>query len=92
MIFLYNKERILREALALTKLTILKELGVKEDIVEVKYVVKEGNLYPDIKIEKEKIPLGKLDSIDEIIKESWIRYLDDAQQKLSRLQGEKEPS
>jgi hypothetical protein len=70
-VFLYNKERIVLEGLQLAKLIISQKLGLSENIVEGNFRNENGKLIPNFVIDKQKVPLSKLDDLDSIVENAW---------------------
>lgn len=71
MIFLYNKERVVIEGFELVKLKIAQRLGLGVNIVEGNFIIKEGKLVPDFKIDIEKVPIEYHNQIDDVVSEEW---------------------
>lgn len=73
--FLYNKERVLIEGFQLAQLAISSKLGLKENIVTGDFRLVDGKLIPNFVIDKEKVPLSKLDDLESIVKGAWGKVL-----------------
>lgn len=82
IIFLYNRERIVMEGLQLAKLRISKKLGLSENIVEGDFKIANGELVPNFTIDKQKVPLSKLDDLEMIVKDTWSQTLVDIKDRL----------
>lgn len=74
-VFLYNREQIILEGCYLAQLMISESLGVKENIVRVEFKKEDDKLLPNFIIDKNKIPLSKIDSLEDTIKRVWARVL-----------------
>lgn len=85
IIFLWNRERILKEGLELTKLKISRALGFDKNVVEGNYTIHEGKLVPDLQINEEHIPDDYKASIGDIIKNTWVEVYQGMAEKIASL-------
>jgi hypothetical protein len=86
IVFLYNKERIILEGLQLAKLRISKALGLSENIVGGNFKNEDGKLIPCFEIDKQKVPLSKLDDLEDIMKREWEKTLKDINSRLENFE------
>ena len=87
MIFLWNKERILLEGMELAKLKISQELGFDKNVVTGEYKLHEGSVIPDFKIDKDILPMSKLDEVEIVIKNVWDYVSNKMNEQLQNING-----
>ena len=88
MIFLYNKERVLLEGMELMKSKSSQRLGCDVNIISGGYKLHEGKLVPDLNVDTNKVPIGKLNEIDTILSETWGEVSDIIVERLEGLDSE----